>query len=94
MAEGATTEEEIPQALRSRPSLSQFQYAYWDFYSELSGSRQYTASGVAEIPYGVKLLWLDENWIYDQDERNDYMQMIGLLDSTFLENYHERTKVK
>jgi hypothetical protein len=93
-AKGATTEEELPYALRSRPSLNQFQAEYWRAYQEISGSRQYTASGVAEIPYLSKLAWLDENGVFDEDERRDTLQAITELDSTYLEHFYEKNKVK
>jgi hypothetical protein len=94
IADVATTEEEIPQTLRSRPKLTQFQIPYWQAYQEITGSRQFTSSGVAEIPYLTKVKWLDENEVFDQDERNDFMYMFNLLDSTYLEDFYEKNKVK
>jgi hypothetical protein len=93
-AKGATTEDEIPQALRSRPKLNQFQMNYWLAYQEISGSRQYTSSGVAEIPYTEKLAWLNENDITDEDERATYHQMVSALDGAYLEHFYEKSKVK
>lgn len=91
-AEGATCEDEIPYALRNRPKLNQFQQVYFDAYNEISGSRQYHSAGAAEIPYSEKILWLDENGIFDPDERRDYLQMISVLDGVFLEEQFKKSQ--
>lgn len=93
-AKQATTLEEIPLCIRNRPVLSQFQLPYWNFYQELTGSRQYTSSGVADIPYTEKVAWLNENDIQDPDDRRTYLQMIAILDATYLEHFYEKSKVK
>lgn len=92
LARNAETEEDIPFSIRTRPILNQFQKEYWGAYLTLTGSRQFTASGIAEIPYREKIAWLNENEIYDQDERNDYIQLITLLDNAYLEYYYEKNK--
>jgi hypothetical protein len=53
-------------------------------YTDLTGSRQWTAGGPAEIPYPVKILWLDENGIFDQQDREDYLHMLRNLDNAYL----------
>jgi hypothetical protein len=93
LARNAETEEDIPLSIRNRPILNQYQILYWRAYMELADSRQYTSAGVASIPYTVKIAWLDENEVFDQDERNDYLGMIFLLDAAYLEHYYEKTKV-
>jgi len=90
----AVTEEEIPKSLRNRPVLDQFESPYWFAYQELAGSRQFTPGGAADIPYTQKVAWLDENGIDDQDDRNDYMQIITAIDASYLEYYYEKSKVK
>jgi hypothetical protein len=67
---------------------------YWIAYQDIAGSRQYTSSGVADIPYSEKITWLDENGITDIDERKDYLQIISSLDSEYLKDYYEKHKVK
>lgn len=59
----------------------------------MGGSRQYTASGIAEIPYSEKVLWLDENGITCPDERRDFLEMIKVLDDKCLGDYYEKNKV-
>lgn len=93
LAEEAVTEEDVPQSLRNRPKLSQFQTPFWKMYKEITGSRQFTQGGPTEIPYPCKVLWLNENAIDDPDERRDYMQIVSSLDGTYLENYYEKNKV-
>lgn len=62
-------------------------------YSELTGSRQFTSAGIAEIPYLVKVAWLDENGIDEPDDRRDYIQVCTALDRAYLSNYYEKRKV-
>ena len=92
MAEKATTEDKIPKALRSRPVLTQYQKEYWEAYRALASSRQFTSSGIAEIPYSEKILWLDENEIWDRDMRRDFMQMITMLDGVYTEDFYKKQK--
>lgn len=61
-------------------------------YQDITGSRQFTQSGVAEIPYSAKILWLDENGIVDQDERNDYLEIVTALDSSYLDDFYKKNK--
>lgn len=63
-------------------------------YNEISGSRTFTPSGVAEIPYPTKIVWLNENWIDDPDDRRDYLYMVGVLDGFYLNHYYEKNRVK
>lgn len=93
VADGAVTEDEIPLALRNRPVLNQFQMVYWEAFQDLTGSRQYTSAGIAEIPFKAKIDWLDEEDIVDPDERRDYKQMITVLDNAYVASYHEKAKV-
>jgi hypothetical protein len=64
---------------------------YWQAYLELTGSRQFTSAGVADIPYSEKVHWLNENEINDPDERNDFKQMITALDGAYLEHYYKKS---
>jgi hypothetical protein len=92
LAKNAETEEDIPISIRNRPRLDQFEQDYWQAYLDLSGSRQFTSAGVAEIPYKAKIAWLDEHEIYDPDERRDYFKIITHIDNAFLEHYYEKNK--
>lgn len=94
IAAKAVTEDEIPLALRNRPTINSYQEAYLKMFEELSSSRQFTQGGVADIPYFVKIMWLDENGIFDQDERNDYLQVLSSLDTVYISHYYEKNKVK
>lgn len=70
--------------------MNQFQQPYWDAYQELAGSRQYTQSGIADIPYSEKVKWLDENGVDDPDDRRDYIQMISVLDAAYIKQYYSK----
>jgi hypothetical protein len=68
------------------PELNQWESHYYTMYSDLTGSRNWTAAGPTEIPYALKLMWLDENFIFDPHDRDDYMTMIKVLDAEYLEH--------
>lgn len=88
VAAGAKTEEEVPECLRTRPVLSQYQEPVYNMYMELTGSRVYTSNGMAEIPYYVKVLWLDENEVHDKDDRNYYLYLLAAIDSAYLKHFY------
>jgi len=89
IAAGAETEEDIPQCLRTRPVLNQFQEPIYTMYRDLSGSRGFASSGVLEIPYHVKVLWLDENEVDDKDDRRNYLILLATLDGAYLKHYYD-----
>jgi hypothetical protein len=90
LAREAVTEEDIPATLRNRPTLNQFQQPYFNMYKELSSSRQYTAHGIAEIPYHAKILWLNENDITCNDERRDYLYFVSEIDGAYLKHFFDK----
>jgi hypothetical protein len=94
LTKAAVTVDDIPPAIRNRPVLTQFQSTYWIAYQELLGSRQIGGSGIADIPYSEKIKWLDENWIEDSDDRQDYLFMINALDSAHLKHHYDKMKKK
>ncbi len=63
-------------------------------FDDIAGSRAFTSSGIAQIPYPVKIMWLDENGIVDEDERKDYLYVIKAMDNAYVEHYYEKQKVK
>jgi hypothetical protein len=81
---------ETPTALKNKPVLNQWEMLYWEMYSDITGSRQWTAGGPAEIPYPVKILWLDENHIFDRQDREDYLLVVRALDNAYLEHVAEK----
>ena len=63
-------------------------------YMDITGSRQWTAGGPAEIPYPVKIQWLDENNILDEQEREDFLTMVRVIDSAYLEHIAKKMEKK
>ena len=80
---------QTPKALLDRPQLSRWSEDYWKAFQELSSSRNWTQSGPTEIPYLAKLAWLDENFIHDPDERDEYLRVIQALDFEYIEHILE-----
>lgn len=80
-------------ALRKKPKLTYIQSLYLFAFNQISGSRQYTFSGSAEIPYSEQILWLNENDVTDKDDRDTYLKMIQALDSAYIEFQHKKNKV-
>ena len=86
---------EAPPALRNRSLpvrwdlsgvfIESIQQMYWRAYQDLTGSRSWSQGGPSEIPYGEKLRWLDENRIFDEDDRNDILYVIQRIDSAYIE---------
>ena len=54
-------------------------------YQTLQGSRNWTAGGPTEIIYSEKIKWLDENDVFDEDERDEHLSVISQLDGAYLE---------
>lgn len=79
-----------PAALLNRPQLDHWEQAYWDAYVAVQGSRQYTFSGPAEIPYPCKIQWLDENNITDPETREDYLDCITAIDRAYIDHCNKK----
>ena len=75
----------MPPAIKNKPELDSVEQAYWDAYTEIAGSRQWTSSGPAEIPYPIKIMWLDENHIFDPLTREDFLIVLKAIDQTYLD---------
>lgn len=76
--------DDIPAFLKNRPTLSQFEQLYYEAFSSLSDSRQWSAVGPLGIPYDQVSKYLDDHQIYDTDERDEYHQLIQRLDDVYV----------
>jgi hypothetical protein len=85
---------QTPPALAKRPLPDEWSFKYWRMYQETQGSRQYTFGGPAEIPYPVKILWLNENHVYDPDERDDFLNVVSQLDNAYIEHSAKKADKK
>ncbi len=75
---------ETPQALLSRPVLTQLEQPMFDAYQALSSSRNWTPVGPAAIPFSEISRYLEFNGILDLDEREEYIRIIQAIDSEYL----------
>lgn len=83
-----------PTALLNRKFPDEWNTKYWNMYHDIDGSRQYTFGGPAEIPYPVKILWLNENRVFDPDDRGDFLNVISQLDNAYLEHSAKKAEKK
>jgi hypothetical protein len=76
---------ELPPALANRPSLTVWQYYFWEAYHIVSNSRSFHSAGVAGIPLSQILAYFEIYDIKDLELRNLYLYHIQRLDSAYLE---------
>jgi len=57
---------------------------YWVAFNSLSSSRQ-SGMGLGYIPYSEISSYLDDQGVWDIDDRSDYRHLITMLDSKFVE---------
>lgn len=79
-----------PPALESRPQLKQRWVIPHEVWRELSGSRNYTPGGLAEIPFSEFFLWA---WAHDytKSEMQSMWEDVHIIDVAWLE---EQAKVQ
>jgi len=83
---------ETPAALLNRPIPSEDALPYWQAFQTLTGSRQWTQAGPLSIPYPTVINWLNENFVSEPDDREDYLQIIQQLDSVYLDIQYAKLK--
>jgi len=83
---------ETPHALLHRPTPNPEDIPYWNAFQDLTGSRQWTQAGPASIPFQTIILWLDENLVYDVDDRADYIRVIQQIDAGYLNIQYAKLK--
>ncbi len=64
---------ETPTALLNRKVPDQWTLSYWSAFQDLTGSRTWSQSGPSQIPYMSKIVWLNENYVTDPDDRKDIL---------------------
>ena len=74
----------------TRPCPTQWSIGYWLAFQELNSSRNWTQGGATEILYLAKLAWLDENLVWDKDDRDDYLFIINQLDIEYLKQFETK----
>ena len=53
-------------------------------------SRNYTSAGPSFIPYNIYVMWMNENDIVDQEERDELIHYFVTLDSKYIETIDKR----
>lgn len=80
-----------PAALANRPTLA----SKWDFphrvWSELSGSRNYTPGGVAEIPFSEFYMWATAHE-YTKSEMQSMWEDLHVFDSIWVSENRKRSQ--
>ena len=74
----------LPQSLQNQPELFYDAIPYWMAFNALSSSRQ-SGMGLGYIPYSEITSYLDDQRIFNLDERDDYRYHITHIDHTFVE---------
>lgn len=79
-------------ALDTKPELISYLSNYWNAFMELSSSRQMGFGSVGSIIYSEISAYLDENRLFDLDDRKQYRKYINILDSEFLKHSNNKEK--
>lgn len=87
LAKAGTT----PPALKNRPILTPWQQTFMEAFNTLSSSRNYTAAGVAHIPYPYLLAWLDEHQIFDLSDREEFVLIVQAIDNCYVSELSKST---
>jgi hypothetical protein len=78
-----------PKALLDRPSLDQRWFFAKSVFDDLSGSRNYTAGGPANIPYTVYSMYAHDRG-FSQLDLIDVWEDLSLIDSIWLTKVVEK----
>jgi hypothetical protein len=50
----------------------------------------WTMGGAANIPYPAISCWLDDNLVWDDDDRAEYLYLIQRLDTAYVEHLNKK----
>ena len=84
--------ETLPPLLEE-PDVSIYLMEYWGAFRTLSHSRS-SGFGVGPIFYSEIVCYLDENKIFDSNEREKYINIIQRLDTVFINLANSSKKPK
>ncbi len=77
--------------MASRPELSQWAFPYWETFSILSGSRQWTMGGPAPIPLTEIEAYCRLTGVDEMDDVADLLYQVRRLDGVWLEETGKKT---
>ncbi len=70
--------------LQEEPDLNDCIVPYWRAFTALASSRQ-SGMGLGYIPYSEIVFYLNENDIFDQEERERMLNIIQFIDGKYVE---------
>jgi hypothetical protein len=82
-----------PDSLSNRPTLKELWITPYNVWRELSGSRNYTAGGLAEIPFSEFFLWALAHR-YSLDEMASMWEDVHVIDVEWLSLKFEKDKLE
>lgn len=80
-----------PQALLSRPILSQYEQLYYDAFFELNGSRQWTIGGPSSIPLSEIETYFRIHHVEEEEEQAEYISIFQAMDDVFIKHFTKST---
>jgi hypothetical protein len=83
----------VPEALANPPELFYDAIPFWEAFSALSSSRQ-QGMGIGYIPYSEVSAYLDENEVFELEERHRFRHYIRVIDGVFVEKQSAKIKSK
>lgn len=86
----ASSGEDVP-ALKSKPTLTIWQFQFWAAFTILSDSRNYTSAGIAPIPLTEMQAYFSIYNIIDAELRELHLTFIRALDEVFLEHSNKKS---
>jgi len=81
----------LPKTIQDAPELNEITLSLWGAFNELSTSRQ-MGFGVGYIPYSEVTSYLDENKIFQIEERKWMRKFINFIDILYVKKENERSE--
>ena len=78
------------------PDLTEIHMPFWNAFQEVSGSRR-MGQIYGGIPYSEIVCWLDDNSVFNEEERRLYRRLIAAMDTVFLQHQErilERERIR
>jgi len=83
----------VPPFFSEMPELTPWEQTLWLAFTKLANRRQ-SGMGLSPIAYQDIILFLEENWVFDQEIREDYEHFISFLDNEFLKRKNDELEKK
>jgi len=83
----------VPDSYKNAPDLNVLTIPYWKAFSELTTSRD-MGFGIGYIKYSEISSWLDENDIFEVEERDSFRRIINTIDSIYVSAQSKKSESK